>query len=185
VKAKKGLGKMDMSAISGTRIVGERLVLDPAITDAEYWHLRRTRSGPDVGKVMAQVNLVELIGGLARIDKRTALHEEVAARYRRIWDHAQIGSARAMDYTQVRVDTSGGGSHVLDFGDWARFSYSDTVQYLGVVRSSLVERVIVHDQSLRQVAGAGGKAAQKVRDELLDILDDLAVHFQLAPRKRP
>jgi hypothetical protein len=186
-KQRERLGKMKMEPAGEirARIIVSRMVLDPAISDAEYYHLRRTRSGPDVGKVKATVNLVELIGGLARIKGRSALQEEAAARYRRLWDQAQIGSTRATDYTRVRVDISGSGADVLEFGEWARAEYGEAVRYLGMGRSSLIERVVVHDQSLRQVAGAGGKAAGNVRQQLLEVLDDLAVHFNLTARKGP
>lgn len=169
----------------GSRIIGHRMVLDPAISDAEYYHLRQRLNGPNVGKVVAQVNLIELIGGLARIDGRTDLHEEVAARFRRTWESAQLGGARAIDYTQARVDTSGAGAmNLLEFGEWARADYSDAARFLGMVRSSLVERIVVHDQSLRAVAGKGGRAVGRIRLELFAALDDLAVHFQLAARPR-
>lgn len=175
--------KMEPVGEIRARIIGSRMVLDPAISDAEYYHLRRTRSGPDVGKVKATVNLVELIGGLARIKGRSALQEEAAARYRRLWDQAQIGSTRATDYTRVRVDTSGSGADVLEFGEWARAEYGEAVRYLGMNRSSLIERVVVHDQSLRCVAGTGRRAQIRARDDLLCILDDLALHFQLGTPK--
>lgn len=184
-KRQKRLEKMEAGVELGARILGHRLVIDPAISDAEYWHMRQRLNGPHVGKVVAQVNLVELIGGLARIDGRSVLQEEAAARYRRAWDGAQIGGARALDYTQARVDTSGAGAtNMLEFGEWARADYSAAARYLGMMRSSLVERVVVHDQSIRSIAGTGRRAQVRLRDELLGILDDLAVHFQLAPRAR-
>lgn len=181
-KTKKGLGNMD--AMSGVRVIGERLIQDPYLTDREFQLLRRVRSGPNVGKVAAHVNLIGLIGGLARIADVTEVQEEAAARYRRAWDAAQLGGARAVDYAQVRVDGAGFGSlDVESFGASARAEYSAAARYLGLMRSSLVERVVVHDQSIRSIAGAGRRAQVRTRDELLAALDDLAVHFGLAVRK--
>src|SRR5690606_19054936 len=49
------------------RLTNHRMVQDPSITDAEYFHQRQTKFGPHVGKVAAQTNMVEYIGGLARL----------------------------------------------------------------------------------------------------------------------
>ena len=77
----------DMEAM-GVRHVVARLVPDPMMTDAEFYHRRQTRPGPNVGMVSAQINLIELIGGLARIKGRDVVQEEAAARYRKLWEQA-------------------------------------------------------------------------------------------------
>lgn len=174
---------MDAGTIDGVRHVERRLVPDPMMSDAEYFEQRRTRSGPHVGKVSAEINMVELIGGLARIADRSEVQEAAAARFRLLHERAQLGGARAIDYTAVRVDTSGGGDAV-EFGERARHDYADAVRHLGLIRSSLVERVVVYDMSLRDIAGGGARARSRAKADLGDALDDLAVHFRLAPRRR-
>ena len=165
------------------QIIGERWVPDPGMSDAEYYHHRRTKSGPNVGKVEAKINMVELIGGLARLE-RSDTQEAAAARFRLVHERAQIGGARAIDYAAAKVDTSGPSDEMVEaVGAGARAEYSAAVRYLGMVRSSLVERVVVHDMSLGAVAGRSGAARARVRTELLAALDDLAVHFRLAAKK--
>lgn len=182
--SRKGLRKMDLVATDGVRQVERRLVPDPMMTDAEYFEQRRTKSGPHVGKVSAEINMVELIGGLARIRDRSDVQEAAAARFRLLHERAQLGGARSIDYAAPRVDTSGGGDAVA-FGEDARRDYADAVRHMGLVRSSLVERVVVYDMSLRDVAGQGGRNKARAKKGLQDALDDLAVHFRLAPKPRP
>lgn len=160
-----------------------RWIQDPAISDAEYFHLRSTQSGPYVGKEFVPVNMLGLIGGLARIKDRSEVQVAAAAKYRLLHERAQLGGARSIDYAAVRVDTSGGGD-VVEFGEAARRDYADAVRYLGMLRSSLVERIVVHDMSLRDVAGQGGRGKAKAKQGLLSALDELAVHFKLAPKPR-
>lgn len=175
---------MNAVAMDGVRLVEHRLVPDPMMTDAEYFEQRRTKSGPLVGKVSASMNMVELIGGLARIKDRTEVQEAAAGRFRLLHERAQIGGARAIDYGVARVDTSGSNyGLVVEFGEEARRAYSDAVRYLGMIRSSLVERVVVYDMSLRQVE-PGRRAQIKAKAALFDALDDLAVHFRFVARPR-
>jgi hypothetical protein len=180
---RKGLRKMDAAISDGARHIERRLVPDPMMTDAEYFEQRRTRSGPHVGKVSAEINMIELIGGLARIRDRSEVQEAAAAKFRLLHERAQLGGARSIDYAAVRVDTSGAGD-VVEFGEAARRDYADAVRHLGMIRSSLVERVVVYDMSLRDIAGQGGRSKAKAKKGLQEALDDLAVHFRLAPKPR-
>lgn len=165
------------------RHVEVKLIQDPSMTDAEFWHQRQTRSGPNVGKVGAAISMIELIGGLARIKGRTEPQEAAAAKFRMLFDRAQIGGAKATDYTKQRVDTSGPQQDAsAEIGDDARRQYRDAVQYLGLVRSSLIERVVVHDQAISAIAGKGARGRDRATRELLLALDDLAVHFRLATK---
>lgn len=172
--------------MSKHEFVQVRLVPDPAMTDAEYFHQRRTKTGPHVGKVGVAMNMLELIGGLARIKGVTEPQEAAAAKYRLLHDRAQIGGARAIDYAAVKVDTSGQAyGATAEIGEDARRQYKDAVRHLGMVRSSLVERVVVYDQSITMVAGKSSRARARGTRDLLDALDDLAVHFKFtaAPRR--
>lgn len=153
------------------------------MTDAEYFNQRRAKPGPNVGRVAAQHNMVELIGGFARVQDRTEAQTMAAARYRNFYEAAQLGGARAVDLTAVRVHTSGPSPELMiEKGARARRQYADAVQFLGMQRSSLVERVVIHDMSLRQIE-ASSRARARIAQELKDALDDLADHFCLG-RKR-
>lgn len=165
------------------RIIEHRLVQDPSMSDAEYFHQRQKRSGPNVGKVYIAMNMIEYIGGLARLKGASEMQIMAAAKYRNAYDRAQIGGARAVDYAAVKVDTSGPREDVLAGRQVdALESYKDAVRCLGMLRSSLVERVICHDQSLTH-RGMGARARASAKDDLLRALDDLAVHFQLTTKR--
>lgn len=82
-----------------------------------------------------------------RIKGVTEPQEAAAAKYRLLHDRAQIGGARAIDHTAVRVDTSGQADVcIAEIGDDTGRQYKDAVRYLGMNRSSLVERIVVYDQ---------------------------------------
>ncbi len=165
------------------RIIEHRMIQDPAISDAEYWHQRQTKSGPYVGKTAATFNMIEYVGGLARLKGASEMQIMAAAKYRMAFERAQIGGARAVDYAAVKVDTSGPGSDPLA-GRTAEAleQYKRAVRYLGMVRSNMVERVICHDQTLT-TRSMGARARGRAKDELFEALDDLAVHFRLASKR--
>lgn len=167
----------------GDRIVEHRLVQDPSMSDAEYFHQRQVKSGPHIGKVYVAMNMIEYIGGLARLKGASEMQIMAAARYRNAYDRAQIGGARAVDYAAVKVDTSGPREDVLAGRQVdALEAYKDAVRCLGIIRSSFVERVVCHDQSLTH-RGMGARARDRAKEVLLSALDDLAVHFQLTTKR--
>lgn len=153
------------------------------MSDAEYFHQRQVKSGPNVGKVAVAMNMVEYIGGLARLTGASEMQIMAAAKYRMTYDRAQIGGARAVDYAAVKVDTSGPRGDVLSgrvVDDLE--AYKQAVRCLGMIRSGIVERVICHDQSLTH-RGMGARARARAKDELFSALDDLAVYFKLVTKR--
>lgn len=164
-------------------IIETRMVQDPSMSDSEFIYQRQKKPGPHVGKIAARVNMVELMGGFARFKNTTEAQKMSAAKFRSIWERAQIGGARAMDYAAVKVDTSGPSEDAtFEIGDDARRQYIAAVQYLGMMRSSLVERIVVHDMSLRDIA-SGSRERDRIAQEVRDAMDHLAVHFKLQTRK--
>jgi len=176
-------------------IIVQRQVEDPMLTPSQLEYLRNQRmkklergwvprrDDPPPGRIIANVNLTTLVGGLARIKDRTDAQVLAAARYRGLWDRIQIGGARAIDYTAVRVDTSGGPVDlVLLMGEDARREYRSAVRRLGLVGSKLVEDVVCHDCSLRDLArryegGDGGASRQRVIVALLLLVEELVDLF--------
>jgi len=176
-------------------IIVERQVDDPMLTPAELEYRRSQRmkklergwvprkDDPPPGRIIANVKLTTLVGGLARIKDRTDAQVLAAARYRGLWDRIQIGGARAIDYTAVRVDTSSGPVDlVLSMGEDARREYRQAVRRLGLMGSRLVEDVVCHDRSLRDLArrsegGDGGAAQGRVRQAVLLQIDELVDLF--------
>ncbi|MBJ6986925.1 hypothetical protein [Devosia sp. MC521] len=168
-----------MSQQNAKRIIAARLIQDPSMSDAEYYHQRQIKSGPNVGKVMVQFNLVEYIGGLARLEGVSELQIMAAAKYRNAYERAQIGGARAVDYEAVKVDTSGPREDVLTLSVAdALETYRRAAQFLGLTRSSHIERVVCHDQPLTS-RGMGARERSRAKEELLATLEDLAAHFKL------
>lgn len=166
------------------RVIAPRLVPDPYLTDAEYFAQRQKRSGANVGKVVVEINLAELIGGLARIE-HTDAQEQAAARFRGLHERAQIGGARAIDYAAVKVDTSGPAGHlVFEVGAQARAAYADACAFLGSERARLLEKVIVYGHGIGAVVGRNAKARRDASKALLAALDELAVFFGLSARPR-
>ena len=135
--------------------------------------------------ITASKNLEITIGGLARIVDRSVEQTLAAAKLRMLYEASQIGGAKAQDYSAVKVDTSGMSQEAIaEMGARARQQYADAVQAIGMVKSSIVERVIIHDVSLRELAsslgfGDSGGARKKAKHQLFDSLNSLVDHFGL------
>jgi len=134
----------------------------------------------EAGLIEVDVQLSTRIGGLARLSGHLDEFQMVAAgKFRSDWDQAQIGGARAIDYSMPRVDTSGSGqADVVNFAGDALTAYSRAVKSLGMIKANLVQSVICEDMSLRQLARKlgrpeGGKATEKLRDEVLEAVNGL------------
>ena len=169
--------------MSKAQFVEFRMVPDPSMSDAEYFHQRQVKSGPNVGKVAVAMNMLEYVGGLARLKGASEMQIMAAAKYRLAYERAQIGGARAMDYAAVKVDTSGPSRDPLaGRAADALEAYKQAVRCLGIVRSSLVERVICHDQSLTH-RGMGARTRARAKDDLFAALDELAEHFKLMTKQ--
>ena len=160
------------------------LVADPHLTDAEFYHQRQRSSDPYVGLAAAAMNQRGRLGGFAAFKNRTTAQDEAAARFRRMFDRAHRGGVQAIDYRNNKVDSSpfmanayAGQTGILDAAD----DYKRAVRHLGLIRSSLVERIVVHDIPMRQIA-TGARQRNRVAAELRAALDDLADHFGLVQK---
>lgn len=184
--------------IGSNRMMAHRLVHDPMMTDAEFQFQKRQEAeraerlgrNPrlDIGKIMASVNMLELIGGLARITEgREEHHMMAAARFRTIHSLAQVGDARSIDYEAIRVDGEPARKTPLEIGDDARREYRAVIQALGARYGSLVENVVIYDKPIRAIAvgfgyGESGTARRKIREDLFLGLDLMAEHMQFKSR---
>lgn len=186
---KKGKAMHDVAIDIGPAVLVQRRVENPLRTEAMlHAALDAGEEGGVAGWIDASVNLVTMIGGLARIKGLTREQQVAAARYRSLFERAQIGSARATDYSAVRVDTSGSSHDVVEDGAAARREYADAARRLGLVRSGLLEKVLCHEMSLREIAralgaGQGGAARGRVQGELVGIVDQLVDHFGTGRRR--
>lgn len=130
-------------------------------------------------------NMLLLIGGMARIADRSKEQTLAAAKFRSLHERAQLGGARAQDYTQLKVDDSGGDANRLaEIGDRARREYGEAVRVLGLMRSSVVERVVIYDGSLRELAASmgltwSGGGKRRAKHALFEGINVLVDHFGL------
>jgi hypothetical protein len=89
---------------------------------------------------------------------------------------AQIGAARAIDYRVTKVDVSWSSGIAGEVGLDALNAYKAAKAYIGQDRATLLERVIVHDVSMRRMF-PGSRARDKAAAAVRSALDDLAEHF--------
>jgi hypothetical protein len=128
------------------------------------------------------VSLTILVGGLARMGWRTHAHVLAASRFCNLFERSQMGGARAIDYTQVRVDTSGPRQDQVAAGqDAARREYEDACRALGDY-AKVVREVVIYGVSGRGLAksmglGSSGRARRRAEGVLRIALDELAKHF--------
>lgn len=135
----------------------------------------------------AAINQVLLVGGLARVKSKTEAQFLAATRYCHLYERSQLGGARAIDYEQVRVDTSGPRSDPTNAAQVdARRELDGARKALGPRAASIVDQVVVYDCSVRALAiklgmGDGGQVRGQAERELLQAIDLLVAHFRLLP----
>lgn len=143
------------------------------------------------GRIAVDIRQASRIGGLARLGAHLSeARLAAAAKFRSAWDGAQLGGARAIDYSQTRVDVSasvGSSEAALALVEDALVAYRDAVKVLGPIKSILLQRVICDEMSLRDLGlklgrPVGGKATIALRDEVLDAVDVLVRHFGTVPK---
>lgn len=165
----------------------KRMVENPLLTDAQFLALLDIKAADEMpGLIEVDMNMTTLIGGFARVKGRSEAQTLAAARFRGLYERSRIGGARAMDYSAVRVDTSGPSQEaVFEIGDRARREYISAVQFIGMINSNLVERVVCDEMSIRDLArmlgeGQGGAAFERIRTQLCRSIDLLVTHFGYA-----
>lgn len=133
-------------------------------------------------------NMVILIGGLARVKTKSEPQILAAIRYSTLWDRAQHDGAKAIDYEQVRVDTSGPRQDQISVGqDDARRALSDARAVLDKRATSVMDAVVIGGMSVRKLAvkmghGEGGQGRRRAEAELIEALNVLVRHFNLDPK---
>lgn len=173
-------------------VAQEKEVDAPLMTDAEFLHQKEIN--PDienVGKSKAMFSMDEFIGGFSRYPNREEHHEQAAARYLSLYERAQIGGAKATDYSLPSVDRSGPSQDTaLVVGEDARREFLKLKTTLGVSRANLLEAVIVGRTPARRIAAhrvgnndVTGRAVAEVAQEVKDALEAAAAYFGF--RSRP
>lgn len=163
-------------------VLVERMVDNPLDTEGQ------ATAGAGYRKIRATVNMVERIGGLARVKGLTEVQIEAASRYRRMWEGAQLGAGQAIDYGRVKVDTSGPGADGGLAGAMdAMQGWTQAVQAIGSIGSSMLNDVVCQNMSLREAARRrnicdGGRGFIAFNAEFRRVLDVLAEHLRLVGR---
>lgn len=95
------------------RIIQNRRVPDPMMTDAEFLHrmaaeIERTgrAPAPHIGKVWVQENAMTRIGALCFVRRRQPHHEMAAERFKTLYEARYGAGNPALDTSRVIVDTS-------------------------------------------------------------------------------
>lgn len=179
---------IDEGAPDLKRMIDSRLADDPSVTKGL---LEAVANGEVETKHQARKNtphnMVILIGGLARVKARTEAQTLAAIRYGNLFDRAQIGGARAVDYTQIKVDTSGPKQDQITAAqDDARRELADARKALGARATAIVDMVVVGGASVRKLAaklgfGESGKGRRKAEADLMAAVEALVVFFKLDP----
>lgn len=160
-------------------VLVERYVDNPLDTEG----LREAGAGQR--RIKVTLNMVDRIGGLARVRGLSEAQIEAATRYRQMWEGAQLGAGGAIDYGRVKVDTSGPGAEGGLAGSMDAFDgYRKAVQALGSIGSALLDQVVCQEMSLRQAArkrniGDGGRGFIEFTADLRRVLDLLVLHLGL------
>jgi hypothetical protein len=137
------------------------------------------------GYQYAGINMSEAIGGFARVSGRTDAQTEAAKTFRQLADQAQLGGARAVDYSAAKVDTSAQSANsVAETGADARARYHTARKKLGLDTRRLIvfELLVVEGSTVSATArrvgmGDTGKARKSVSTIALDAASVLAMHF--------
>lgn len=163
----------------------ENPLITPGLLDAVATGEVETQHQPTLP---VDINLLLLVGGLARVGWKTNAHVLAAAKYCDLCERSQIGGARAMDYTQVRVDTSGPQQDQISASqDECRRAFNLANKALGD-RAKMVEQVVVYGLSMRGLAkamglGDSGRARRRAEGQLRQALDVLVDHFGYLPHE--
>lgn len=163
-----------------------RRVDNPLSTWAEFLH-QLDKATPYAGKIEVLVNTKTILGGFNRFHGTEAQNMAVA-RFKSLYERAQLGGARAVDPSVEPVD--GGGINpesVIINGASARRELIAVQDLLGAVDYARIEFVVIRERGPTPYAkwrgfGHGGKQVSQCMVEVRGIADKLAVHWKFQGR---
>lgn len=131
--------------MSDNDVIEIRRVDNPHTSWAQFlFELENGR--PDAGVMRAPVNLTTLLGGFARF-RGTEAQKKAAARFKSLYERAQLGGSKAIDPSIEAVD--GGKANpeaIFEIGADARRELVQLQAALGMRRYRIVEFVIMGDK---------------------------------------
>lgn len=165
-----------------------RLVPDPSMSDAQFWHERhQAPDDPNVGMVLRRFELKTLIGGFAHYGG--AEHQiAAAAKFKRVYELAQVGGTKACDFTREPVD--GGGPNpeaAIELGYEARKDIVNLQKRLGMEMFKRIERVVIGGTGptayVRKITGnprPSAKMVSRAKVEVRRIANNMAEYWKLS-----
>lgn len=146
------------------------------MSDAEYYHQRSIKPGPNVGKVLVEENPMSRIGALCYIGHRSAMQERAAEMFKALYE-SLYGAQPAMDLANPVVDRT---IVAHDAGMASRVDRSDqmdkALKALGRASFNRIVASVCMGISFRDYHWR--KRKEEVQ-ALLDSLDDLASVWDL------
>lgn len=170
-----------------------RAVPNPSMSDAEFWHQRHENpDDPTIGTVMARFNLQTLIGGFAKF--YGAEHQiAAAAKFKRVYELAQVGGTKACDFSREPVDGGGANPEAsIELGYEARKDIVALQKRLGMEMFKRFERVVIGGVGptayVRRITGnpkPSAKMVGRAKVEVRRIANNVAEYWELAtPQSR-
>lgn len=169
--------------------IQEQLVPAPLQTWAGFLHQLDTNA-PNPGRERAMVDRRTLLGGFCRFHG-TEAQEKAAAKFKVIFERAQVGGAKAVDPSREPVD--GGGINpesVIEMGADARRMYNMLFQRLGKPTMMMLEFVVIGDHGPTAYARwrhrnprPDGRLVGQASVEMRGILEEVAVLLKLQNRR--
>lgn len=173
------------------RIIQNRLVPDPSMSDAEFLHQKnqeRDRAEAlgieprlSIGRVWVQENAVERMGALCFIRRRERHHEAAAEQFKALYEARYGAGNPAMDASRVVVDTS---PQAHDSGMAAKIDRTWQLRQAeeGLGKSAfnrLVALLVLH---IPAGEGLSSRPRQRTIDMVLSDLDQLSSIWGYARR---
>lgn len=175
-----------MNYRASIELIETQLIDNPHTGLSQYLHEIETK-GYRAGKIEARINLVHLYGGFARF-KGTQAQNKTAARFKSLYERAQLGGSKAIDPSVEAVD--GGKSNpeaIYEIGADARTKLRASRDYVGKDDFTRLEYVIIGENGptayakrLLGVKKPNHRHVSKALFEIRRILDTLSVHYGYA-----
>lgn len=164
-----------------TQIKSHRMVQDPSMSDAEYYHQRSIKTGPNVGKVLVEENPMSRIGALCYISHRAAVQEKAAEMFKAMYE-SLYGAQPAVDLANPIVDRT---IIAHDSGMAARVDRSHRMdQALKTLGRTAFNRIVASVCMGISFRDYHWRKRKEEVQALLDSLDTLAEIWHLGRKKR-
>jgi hypothetical protein len=182
------MGRHRMQAAVKDNPIQEMWIDSPLTTYAQLLHEIET-GVPHPGRHKAMVDKRTLLGGFCRFHGSQS-QNEAAAKFKSIYERAQVGGAKAVDPEKEPVD--GGGINpesVITIGADARQAYIAMQKKFGHSIMRQLEFVIIGEKGptayarwLHRGRPQSGQVTARCQSDFRRLMDEVAVHLKLQTR---